>query len=124
MKVQPHQRGHVANCNGNVRQLETRVEQYPNDPHLSARERAALVDEWTERETERKALRLAQFQREVRVRVSAREKLMQQEMAAASSRALHSEQAAVERALKLDDTKVSTRINIRQWLKSRHRFLK
>lgn len=106
LKVCPHPRGHVASCNGSLHSFKTKVEQYPYDPSLSASQRAALVEEWTEKETQRKALKLAQFQKEVKLRVSAREKLIQQEMVATSSKAMQSEQAAVERALRLDDTKV------------------
>ena len=105
-KVSSHPRGHVAHCNGSLDLLKTRVEQYPNDPCLTASERAQLVNEWTEKETERKSLKLAQFQKEVKFRVSAREKQIQQEMVAATSKAMDTEQAIVDQALKLDDTKV------------------
>lgn len=107
LKVYPHPRCHIAPCNGSLDLLKAKVDRYPNGQCLSAAERAALVDEWTDKETERKALRLAQFQREVKLRVSAREKLIQQEMVETSSKAMQAEQAAAERALKLDDTKVS-----------------
>lgn len=107
LKVCPHPRGHIASCNGSLEELETRIECDLRDPCLSAAERAALVQEWTERERMRKALKLSQFQRDVKNRVSAREKLVQQEMAAATSKAMESEQEAAERALKLDNTKVS-----------------
>lgn len=100
-------RGHVASCNGALQQLETKVEQDIHEPPLSAEQRAAVVEEWTEREVERKAQRLVQFQRDVKNRVSAREKLIQQELAEASSRAMRSEQKAAER-LK-ESTKVSGR---------------
>lgn len=107
LKVYGHPRGHIASCNGSLEQLKTRVSCDLYDPSLSASERGALVQEWTEKERERKALKLAQFQRDVKSRVNAREKLMQQEMAETSSKAMRSEQEAAERALKLDNTKVS-----------------
>lgn len=107
MKVCPHPRGHVASCNGSLDQLQTRIQCDFHDPRLSAGERAALVQEWTQKERERKAQKLAQFQKDVKSRVSAREKLIQQEMAATSSKAMKYEQEAAEKALKLDNTKVS-----------------
>lgn len=106
LRVRTHPRGHISSCNGNLHQLETKVVHYLDDPSLNAVERAALVQEWTKKEGERKAQRLAKFQKEVKVRVSARGKLMQQEMAATSTKAMQSEQDAAERALKLDDNKV------------------
>lgn len=106
LKVCPHPRGHVASCNGSVGELETRVDCALHDPCLSASDRAGLVQEWTEKERMRKALKLSQFQKDVKNRVSAREKLVQQEMAAATTKAMKSEQEAAERALKLDNTKV------------------
>ena len=99
-------RDHVASCNGVLQQMETKVEQDLHDPQLSAEERATLVEEWTEREMKRKAQRLAQFQRDVKNRVSAREKLIQKELADASNRAMLSEQKAAER-LKESTIKVS-----------------
>lgn len=107
LKVCPHPRGHVASCNGSLDQLQTRIHCDFNDRRLSAGERATLVQEWTHKERERKAQKLAQFQKDVKSRVSAREKLIQQEMAATSSKAMKYEQEAAEKALKLDNTKVS-----------------
>ena len=106
LKVCPHPRGHIASCNGSLHRFTTKVELYPYDPSLSASQRAALVEEWTKKERQRKTLKLAQFQKEVKLRVSTREKLIQQEMMATSSKAMQSEQAIVEKALKLDDIKV------------------
>ena len=106
LRVRPHIRGHIASCNGSVEKLEARIECDHNDPRLSAVERAALVEEWTEKERERKAERLAKFQKNVKIRVSAREKVMQKEMAETSNKAMKSEQKAAERAMKLDEPKV------------------
>jgi len=108
LRVCPHPRGHIASCNGSLQKFQTKVECDLHNPHLSAAERAALVQDWTEKERERKALRLARFQQEVKDRVSAREKLIQQEIAQTSSKAMRLEQEAAERALKLDNTKVNT----------------
>ncbi len=104
-RVRPHIRGHIASCNGSVEKLETRVVCAHSYPSLTAAERAALVEEWTEKERQRKALRLAKFQKRVKIRVSAREKVMQKEIAETSSKAMKSEQRAAERVQKLD-TKV------------------
>lgn len=107
LRVRPHPRGHIASCNGSLEQLEARVEHFLDDPSLNAVEKAVLVEEWSEKEKEKKAARLAQFKKGVKERVSARRKLMEQEMAENTTKAMQSEQAAAERAMKLDDTKVS-----------------
>lgn len=107
LRVDRHPRGHVAACNGDLDVVGAVVEQYDNDDLFgNADVTAAKVQEWSEREMEKKAQRLIQFQRRVRSRVSATERLIQQEMATASSRNMQSEQAAAERAVKLDNTKV------------------
>ena len=103
LRVRPHIRGHSASCNGSVEKLDAKVESDHVDPRLSAVERAALVQEWSDQEMQRKAQRLAQFQKDVKTRVSSREKAIQREMAVTSSRALKSEQKAAERAMRLDD---------------------
>ena len=99
LKVEVHPRGHVALCNGPIHRIPIKIEQNLDDPPGNAEEMADRVQEWTKRESERKALKLAKFQRTVKTRVNARERLMQQEMAATSSKAMQSD---AEKALKLD----------------------
>ncbi len=107
LRVDSHIRGHVASCNGRVDKLRIKVEQDIENPG-NAVEQAAHVEDWSKNEWKRKELRLAQFRKEVKNRVSAREKLIQKEIAATSTKAMQSEQEAVERALKLDKIKVCT----------------
>lgn len=103
LRIPRHSRdSDVATWNGHVRQVGARVEHDPEDPRENAAEIAAQIEEWNEKERQYKALRLARFQREVKSRVSTRGKLIQQEMGALSSKAMQSEQAAAEKAIKLE----------------------
>ena len=107
LRTDRHSRGHLAHCNGDVDKVGAVVEQCYQDIPGKAAITAAQIQEWSDREIEKKALRLVQFQRRVRSRVNARERLMQQEMASVSSKNMQSEQAAAERAVRLDNTKVN-----------------
>ena len=109
LKVSAHPRGHVAACNGSLHQVDTIVKCDLQDRNLNAAERAALVQEWTEKERVRRALKLVRFQEEVKSRVNAMGKVRRREMAQTCSKAMISEQNAAERAQKLSDTKVSPR---------------
>lgn len=107
LRVDRHRRGHLARCNGDVNEVGAIVEQCCEDLPGYAATTAAQMQEWSARESEKKAQRLVQFQRRVRSRVNARERLIQQEMASVSSKNMQSEKAAAERAVKRDNTKVN-----------------
>ena len=104
LRVDRHPRGHVAPCNGDIGLVGASVVQCSEE---NSSWTASQVQKWGERELEKKAQRLIQFQRSVKDRVNTRERLVQRKMATVSGKDIGSEPTAAERAVQLHIGKVN-----------------
>ena len=105
LRIEPHPRGHIASCNGRINNVGVRVEHSYDAPE-NAVQTAAVFQDWSRKEKERKVQELARFQKNVKSRVLEKEKAKQQQLVADSTKRVQSEQRAAEKAVNLDRIKV------------------